>query len=186
MAKEKTHFVKQVVEYLYPAKNRVIAAVAFVRTFKQTLTGAGVVGGGGLITVTANDLALISWDIVIYTGIALVLTAFIAGATAFDDVSRNGLNSKYMDAAAVIAPPVVIDAGAVGTAVKGLTESRPFWMVPAPAKAPVIPTEPVTAAPADKLAARKASVKAKATAAANKVVENTMKADQAPAVEIAE
>lgn len=177
---EKTHFVKQVFEYLYPAKNRVIAAVAFVRTFKQTLTGAGTVGAGGLITVTANDLALISWDIVIYTAIALVLTAFIAGATAFDDVSRNGLNSKYMDAAAVIAPPVVIDAGAVGTAVKGLSESRPFWMVPAPAKAPVVPAAPATAAK------KPTSRKAKATAVANKVVENTMKADQAPAVEIAE
>lgn len=177
---EKTHFVKQVFEYLYPAKNRVIAAVAFVRTFKQTLTGAGTVGAGGLITVTANDLALISWDIVIYTAIALVLTALIAGATAFDDVSRNGLNSKYMDAAAVIAPPVVIDAAAVGTAVKGLSESRPFWMVPAPEKAPVVPAAPATAA--KKAPARKKA----ATAAANKVVENTLKADQAPAVEIAE
>lgn len=182
MAKEKTHFVSQVVEYLYPAKNRVIAAVAFVRTFKQTLTGAGVVGGGGLITVTANDVAAISWDIVIYTAIALVLTAFIAAAAAFDDVSRNGLNSKYMDAAAVIAPPVVIDAGAVGSTVKGLQESRPFWMVPAPAKAPVVPAAPATAAKP----ARKTSAKAKATAVANKVVENTMKADQAPAVEVAE
>ena len=178
MATEKTHFVKQVVEYLYPAKNRVIAAVAFVRTFKQTLTGAGVVGGGGLITVTANDVAAINWDIVIYTAIALVLTAFIAGATAFDDVSRNGLNSKYMDAANVVAPPVVVDAGAVGATVKGLQESRPFWMVPAPAEAP-------KTAAAPKATARKRSSKA-ATAAANKVVENTMKADQAPAVEVQE
>ena len=184
MAKEKTHFIQQVIEYLYPAKNRVIAAVAFVRTFKQTLTGAGVVGGGGLITVTANDLAAINWDIVIYTAIALVLTALIAAAAAFDDVSRNGLNSNYMDAAAVIAPPVVIDAGAVGATVTGLQKSRPFWMVPAPAKAPEVPAAPATAA--KKPAARKSSAKAKATAVANKVVENTMKADQAPAVEIAE
>lgn len=177
MAKEKTHFVKQVVEYLYPAKNRVIAAVAFVRTFKQTLTGAGVVGGGGLITVTANDVAAINWDIVIYTAIALVLTALIAAAAAFDDVSRNGLNSKYMDAAAVVPPPVVIDAGAVGATVKGLQESRPFWMVPAPEAAPK--------AVAPKATARKRSTKA-ATAAANKVVENTMKVEQAPAVEVQE
>ena len=173
MATEKTHFIEQVVEYLYPAKNRVIAAVAFVRTFKQTLTGAGTVGAGGLITVTANDLAAISWDIVIYTAIALVLTALIAAAAAFDDVSRNGLNSKYMDAAAVVAPPVVVEAAAVGAAVKGLQESRPFWMVPAPAEAP-------------KAAAPKAATRKRATKVANKVVENTMKADQAPAVEVQE
>jgi len=175
---EKTHFVKQVVEYLYPAKNRVIAAVAFVRTFKQTLTGAGVVGGGGLITVTATDLATITWDTVLFTGIALVLTALIAAGAAFDDVSRNGLNSKYMDAAVTVAPPVVIDAGAVGAAVKGLSESRPFWMVPAPEVAPV------TAAP--KAAAKKAPVKKAAAVkevAATKSPEPVMKKEQAAAVE---
>lgn len=181
---EKTHFVKQVIEYLYPAQNRVIAAVAFVRTFKQTLTGAGVVGGGGLITVTATDLATITWDTVLFTVIALVLTALIAAGAAFDDVSRNGLNSKYLDAANPPAPPVVIDAGAVGAAVKGLSESRPFWMVPAGnVAAPV-----VAAAPAE----TKATAKPKTTrrAAAKKVADEvniekspTYKVDQAPAVE---
>ena len=95
---EKTHFIKQVFDYLYPKKNRVIAAVAFVRTFKQALTGTTVVGGTGLIAINAQDLANLNWDIVMYTAIAVILTATIAGMSAFDDVSRNGLNSKYMDA----------------------------------------------------------------------------------------
>lgn len=169
MAKEKTHFIRQVIDYMYPAKNRVIAAVAFVRTFKQTLTGAFAVGGTGLITVNATDIATLTWEIVGYTVIALVLTALIAGGTAFDDVSRNGLNSKYMDAATTPAPEVIITAEQV----KQLLP-RPASFVPAPESAPKAAAKPAT---------RKKSASAKATEVANKVVENTMKADQAPAVE---
>lgn len=165
----KTHFIKQVFDYLYPSKNRVIAAVAFVRTFKQALTGTTVVGGTGLIAINAQDLANLNWDIVLYTAIAVVLTATIAGVSAFDDVSRNGLNSKYMDAMTTPEPSVVIDPKAVQQLL------RPASFIPAPAAAP-------------KAAAKPARKKAtpKATAAANKVVENTLKANQAPAVEITE
>lgn len=164
MATEKTHFVKQVFDYLYPKKNRVIAAVAFVRTFKQTLTGTTVVGGGGLIAINAQDIANLNWDVVLYTAIAVVLTALIAGASAFDDVSRNGLNSKYMDAATTPEPSVVVDPAIV----KQLL--RPASFIPAPAEAP-------------KVQAKKPVRKA----AAKKVVDNnTMKVDQAPANEIAD
>lgn len=168
----KTQFIRQVIDYMYPAKNRVIAAVAFVRTFKQTLTGALAVGGTGLITVNATDVANLTWEIVGYTAVALILTALIAAGTAFDDVSRNGLNSKYMDAATTPAPEVVISADAVKQLV------RPAMFVPAPATP--IASKPVTAA---KPATRKKTARPKATAVANKVVENTLKADQAPAVE---
>lgn len=178
MAKEKTHFIKQVFDYMYPAKNRVIAAVAFVRTFKQTFTGAFTVGGAGLITISATDIAVLNWDIVLATAIALFLSAVLSAAVAFDDVSRNGLNSKYMDAANPPAPAVTVDPVALNGVIQKL---RPAFFVPAPAEAPKAVT-PATA-PA---AAKKAPARKKATAAANKVVENTMKADQAPAVEIAE
>ena len=170
MATQKTHFVKQVFDYLYPKKNRVIAAVAFVRTFKQALTGTTVVGGGGLIAINATDIANLNWDVVLYTAIAVILTATIAGASAFDDVSRNGLNSKYMDAATTPEPSVIITPEIV----KQL--ARPAFFTPAPAEAP----------PALKTATKPATRKkaaTKATAVANKVVENTMKANQAPAVE---
>lgn len=169
MEKEKTHFIRQVIDYMYPAKNRVIAAVAFVRTFKQTLTGALAVGGTGLITVNATDIATLTWDIVGYTVIALVLTALIAGGTAFDDVSRNGLNSKYMDAATTPPPEIVVTAEQVKQLIP-----RPASFVPAPAEAPKL-------AAAKKPATRKKT--AAKTAVANKVVENTLKANQAPAVE---
>ncbi len=167
----KTQFIRQVIDYMYPAKNRVIAAVAFVRTFKQTLTGALAVGGTGLITVNATDVANLTWEIVGYTAIALVLTALIAAGTAFDDVSRNGLNSKYMDAATIPAPEIIITTDQVKNLIP-----RPASFVPAPAAAPKTVAKPAT---------RKKAA-AKATAVANKVVENTLKADQAPAVEITE
>lgn len=164
---EKTHFIRQVFDYMYPAKNRVIAAVAFVRTFKQAITGTTVVGGSGLIAINATDIASLNWEVVMYTAIAVVLTALIAGASAFDDVSRNGLNSKYMDAMTTPEPSVVIDPKAVQQFL------RPASFVPAPAVAPKTTAKPAT---------RKKTAP-KATAAANKVVENTMKANQAPAVE---
>jgi hypothetical protein len=165
----KTQFIRQVIDYMYPAKNRVIAAVAFVRTFKQTLTGALAVGGTGLITVNATDVANLTWEIVGYTAIALVLTALIAAGTAFDDVSRNGLNSKYMDAATIPAPEVIVTTDVVKQML------RPAMFVPAPVEAPKLT--------AKKPATRKSAAKPKATAVANKVVENTLKANQAPAVE---
>jgi hypothetical protein len=164
----KTKFIRQVVDYMYPAKNRVIAAVAFVRTFKQTLTGALAVGGTGLITVNATDIANLTWEIVGYTVIALVLTALIAAGTAFDDVSRNGLNSKYLDAATIPAPEVIVTTDVVKQML------RPAMFVPAPTVAPKTTAKPAT---------RKKAASVKLTEVANKVVENTMKADQAPAVE---
>ena len=171
MAKEKTHFVKQVIDYMYPAKNRVIAAVAFVRTFKQTFTGAFTVGGAGLITISATDIAQLNWDIVIATALALFLSAVLSAMVAFDDVSRNGLNSKYMDAANPPAPAVIVDP----VAVKGIIEKLgPADFVPAP-EAPKAAKKPVR---------RTASKKA---AKVEEVVENrTMKVEQAPANEIAD
>ena len=168
----KTHFIKQVFDYLYPKKNRVIAAVAFVRTFKQALTGTTVVGGSGLIAVNATDIANLNWEVVMYTAIAVILTATIAGASAFDDVSRNGLNSKYMDAATTPEPSIIVSPEAVKQLV------RPAFFTPAPAEAP--PALKTAAKPATR---KKAAPKAKATAVANKVTENTMKVEQAPAVE---
>ena len=167
MSTVNTHFVKQVFDYLYPKKNRVIAAVAFVRTFKQALTGTTVVGGGGLIAINATDIANLNWDVVLYTAIAVILTATIAGASAFDDVSRNGLNSKYMDAATTPEPSIIVTPESVKQLV------RPAMFVPAPVAAPKTAAKPATR--------KKAAPKA--TAVANKVVENTMKANQAPAVE---
>ena len=173
MAKEKTHFIKQVFDYMYPAKNRVIAAVAFVRTFKQTFTGAFTVGGAGLITVSATDIAQLNWDIVLATAIALFLSAILSAAVAFDDVSRNGLNSKYMDAANPPAPAVVVDP----VAVKGIIEKLgPADFVPAPELPKAAAKKPVR-----KTASKKAADKVE------EVVDfRTMKVEQAPAVEIAD
>ena len=153
---EKTHFVKQVFEYLYPAKNRVIAAVAFVRTFKQTLTGSLTVGGTGLIAVNATDIAQLTWDIVMYAGIAVLLSALLSAGVAFDDVSRNGLNSKYMDAANLPAPAVVISPTLVGDSIKQLN-AKPAEMKPAPAVNPA--ATPVAVAEKKAVGRKKAAEK---------------------------
>lgn len=173
MAKEKTHFVRQVIDYMYPAKNRVIAAVAFVRTFKQTFTGAFTVGGAGLITISATDIAQLNWDIVIAAAVALFLSAVLSAAVAFDDVSRNGLNSKYMDAANPPAPAVIVDP----VAVRGVIEKLgPADFVPAPEAPKAAAKKPVRKTASKKVAAK-----------VDDVVENrTMKVEQAPAVEIAD
>lgn len=164
----KTHFVRQVIDYMYPAKNRVIAAVAFVRTFKQTFTGAFTVGGAGLITISATDIATLNWDIVLATAVALFLSAVLSAAVAFDDVSRNGLNSKYMDAANPPAPAVVVDP----VAVKGvIAKLSPADFIPAPEQPKAAAKKPVR-----KTAAKKAEAKP----------EEVMKVEQAPAVEVAE
>ena len=154
---------------MYPSKNRVIAAVAFVRTFKQTFVGAFTVGGAGLITVSATDIAQLNWDIVIAAAVALLLSAILSAAVAFDDVSRNGLNSKYMDAANPPAPAVIVDPVALNGVIQKL---RPASFVPAPAEEP-------------KAVAKKTTRKtaAKKTTTEEPVV---MKVEQAPANEIAE
>ena len=174
MATEKTHFVKQVFDYLYPKKNRIIAAVAFVRTFKQTFTGAFTVGGAGLITISATDIAQLNWDIVIAAAVALFLSAVLSAMVAFDDVSRNGLNSKYMDAANPPAPAVTVDPVAVAGVIKQL---RPASFMPAPATAEA-PADTAKPATTKKVVAKKAASK--------KADEQVMAAEQAPAVEIAE
>lgn len=169
MSTQKTHFIKQVFDYLYPKKNRVIAAVAFVRTFKQALTGTTVVGGGGLIAVNATDIANLNWDVVMYTAIAVILTATIAGASAFDDVSRNGLNSKYMDAATTPEPSIIVTPEVVKQLIP-----RPAFFTPAPTEAPKTVAKTTT---------RKKAVTKKAAPAAPEVTADTMKVNQAPAVE---
>lgn len=176
----KTHFIKQVIDYMYPAKNRVIAAVAFVRTFKQTFTGAFTVGGAGLITISATDIAQLNWDIVLATAIALFLSAVLSAGVAFDDVSRNGLNSKYMDAANPPAPAVTVDPVALNGVIQKL---RPASFVPAPAAAVV--EAPVEAAkPASKKTASKKAAEAAEVPAAPELRGGI--AQMAPAVELAE
>lgn len=128
---EKTHFISQVYDYLYPAKNRVVAAVAFVRTFKQTLTGAFTVGGTGLVAINAQDIANLNWEVVGWTVLAIVLSAILSASVAFDDVSRNGLNSKYMDVANPVAPAVMLEPAQVAK-IGGQLIGRPSNFVPAP------------------------------------------------------
>ena len=153
------NFIKQVYDYLFPKQNRVIAAVAFVRTFGQTLTGVFTVGAGGLILISVDNLQAIDWNTVGWSAAALFLSAILSGLKAFNDVSRNGLNSKYTESLAVNTEEIV-------------AAIRPSSFVPAPVVAPVVE--------APKAVTKKAPTKKAATKKADAEV---MKVAQAPAVE---
>lgn len=91
------NFIAQLWDYLFPKKNRLIATVAFVRTFGQTMAGVFTVGAGGLVVVSVNDIQAVDWNTVAWAAAALLLSAFLSGVKAFTDVSKNGLNSKYLE-----------------------------------------------------------------------------------------
>jgi hypothetical protein len=125
------NFIKQVIEYLYPVQNRVIAAVAFVRTFGQTLAGVFTVGASGLVIISVDNLQAIDWSTVGWTAAALFLSALLSGLKAFGDVSKNGLNSKYLES---VVDPAELQA-AVAAPVSAPSKTKTYRKVAAPAKA---------------------------------------------------
>ena len=91
-------FWTQLIESLAPPENRLLAAVAFVRTFRQGFKGSSIVAAGGGVTLTAAGLAEVNWVTVTYALIAVGLSGLAAGSDAYFDVLANGINSKYADA----------------------------------------------------------------------------------------
>lgn len=91
-------FIKDLLNAVAPKENRLLAAVAFIRTFGQGIRGSAVVAvliGTG---VTVADLTSIDWVLVGYTAAAIVATALIAGLDAYFSVLSHGLNAKYTEA----------------------------------------------------------------------------------------
>lgn len=96
-------YTAKVIDGVYPKENRVLAGVAALRTFKQTIKAAVIttaVGGGAAvpITVSSSDLSGLALPVVAISVGVLVVNAFIAAAVAWDDVAQNGLSSKYAEA----------------------------------------------------------------------------------------
>lgn len=92
---------------LFPPANREAAAVAFLRTFWQTVRAVGSLSIVGGIVVTANQLATINWTEFGYTAGAVVLSGILAGALAGGDVLTKGLPDAYI---ASLNPAVPVSA----------------------------------------------------------------------------
>lgn len=96
--KKEPGFWRKLIDTLAPPENRLIAVVAFVRTFKQNVKSTGTIGGAAGLVITAQDVINVNWQLLGYTAIAVGLSALLAGADAYFDVLANGMSPKYAEA----------------------------------------------------------------------------------------
>lgn len=110
-------FIKKLIDAVAPPENRLVAAVAFVRTFGQSIRGTGIVGAliGAGITVT--DLVSIDWAGLGLGVLAIILTALITALDAYFNVLSNGLSPKYTEAVVTSLPKQIEQTQAVKDAV---------------------------------------------------------------------
>lgn len=91
-------FWKDLFNSIAPPENRLVAAVAFVRTFGQIIRGstavAALLGAG----VTVTDLATIDWTVLGFGVASIMATALIGALDAYFNVLANGLSRKYTEA----------------------------------------------------------------------------------------
>lgn len=99
MTTKEPPFWEQVFESVAPKANRVIATVAFIHTFRQSLNGAAFVGAGGGITLTALGITEINWETTFYAVIAVAAAALASALTAFWQRLGSGLPEGYTRAA---------------------------------------------------------------------------------------
>lgn len=111
---------------LFPPANREAAAVAFLRTFWQTVRATGILGGGSAIIVTAADIQHINLVALAYIAGAVIISGILAGGLAAGDILVHGLPAAYQN----------IPVAQVG-AVTGPSQSEPT-PVPAPDAVPGI------------------------------------------------
>jgi hypothetical protein len=93
---------------LFPPSNREAALVAFLRTFWQVVRGAGVLAGGGIITVSATQLMHINLTLLAYTVGAVLLAGILSGALAAGDILSHGLPTSYTNAALASIPAAIV------------------------------------------------------------------------------
>jgi hypothetical protein len=98
MATKTRGFFGQLLDSLFPPENRLVAAVAGIKTFGQTIRGSAAVGALLGAGVTVTDLANIDWTVLAFAAGSILLTSFIAGADAYFNNLANGLSPKYTDA----------------------------------------------------------------------------------------
>lgn len=91
-------FITNLINALAPPENRLVAAVAGMRTFFQTIRGSAAVGAIVGAGVTVNDIVNIDWTLLGYSLLAITATATIAGLDSYFNNLANGLSPKYAEA----------------------------------------------------------------------------------------
>lgn len=124
---------------LFPPSNREAATIAFLRTFWQVVRATGLLGGAGLITVSAADLEHINLTLVAYTVGAIILAGLLSGLLAAGDILVHGLPDAYTSNAIASVPPAIVTP--VGTPIAVTPD------IPAAPPAAPLPTAPVVADP---------------------------------------
>lgn len=82
---------------LFPPANRQAAAVAFLRTFWQTVRATGYLASGGIITITATQLATIDVRTLALTAAAILTSGLLSGTLAAGNILTNGLPTAYQN-----------------------------------------------------------------------------------------
>lgn len=89
-------FWEQVKEAIAPKANRVLATVAFIRTFGQTIRGSAIVGTALGTGFSAADFVNIDWVVVGYAAAAILATALISALDAAFGMLKGGLPEGYI------------------------------------------------------------------------------------------
>lgn len=92
---------------LFPPANREAAAVAFLRTFWQVIRATSYLGGGGIIVVTATQLAHINLQLLGLVVGAILASGVLSGLLAAGNILANGLPDAYTNAAAALSSSTV-------------------------------------------------------------------------------
>jgi hypothetical protein len=91
-------FWTKLMEALAPKENRLVAAVAFFRTFGQTIRGSALIGSLLGAGVTVTEIATVDWVVLGFAAASILLTAIVSGADAYFNVLANGVSKKYAEA----------------------------------------------------------------------------------------
>lgn len=89
---------------LFPPANREAALVAFLRTFWQVVRATAYLGGAGVITVSATQLAHIDLKGLAFVVGAILASGILSGALAAGNILANGLPNAYQAAAVASIP----------------------------------------------------------------------------------
>ncbi|MCU1418723.1 MAG: hypothetical protein JWP32_2897 [Schumannella sp.] len=95
---------------LFPPANREAALVAFLRTFWQVVRATGLLGGAGIITVSATQVAHINLTLLGYTVGAVLISGILSGLLASGDIIVHGLPDAYSSAAIASVPAAVVSS----------------------------------------------------------------------------
>lgn len=143
-----------VTKSLFPPANREAAVVAFLRTAWQVIRATGVLGGAGIITVNAADVAHINLQLLGYTAAAVLISGIVSGLISAGDILAHGLPDAYTSNAAASIPAAIVStvpdnvANTHDTAWQA-ADGTIVAQVPATPAEPAVPVDPALPAVAD-------------------------------------